>query len=89
VVVPGVALGQVTAPLGVPDLVFADGAGSVRVLSGVVANGRLAGYSIGAAARAPGTFAGVMPQGPLSPADVLVFTGDELLPLVWTGGVLK
>jgi hypothetical protein len=86
---PGVALGRVTAPLGVPDLVFADGSGGLRVLPGVLAGFRLAGFAPGTVARAPGTFAGVVPQGLLAPADVLVFTGEELVPLVWTGSALR
>jgi len=83
------ALGVVTAPHGVPDLVFADGAGNVQVLPGVLVNGRLGGFGPAITARAPGWLAGIVPQGPLSPSDLLVFTGEELLPLVWSGGVLE
>jgi hypothetical protein len=89
VTAPGrAALGVVSPSSGMPVLVFAD-AGGVRVLPGVLVGGRLAGFAPGVTAKAPGVLAGIAPQGAVSAADVLVFTGEELIPLVWTGAVLK
>jgi hypothetical protein len=90
VTAPGRAtLGVVSATSRIPVLVFADG-GGVRVLPAVVVGGKLAAFGPAITGKAPGVVAGIVPQGALAPADVLVFTGEELIPLVWsTGGVLR
>lgn len=92
---PGLpVLAHVTSPAGppaLPDLVFADpnATANVHVLPGVAAGGRLAGFGAPTTARAPGVLAGILSQGSSTRADVLVFTGEELIPLVWSEGALR
>jgi hypothetical protein len=83
------ALGTVLLAHGEPDLVLPSWSGGLYVLSGYASGGRLGGFSISTTALAPGQVAGILPQGPLQRADVLVSTGEELLPLTWSAGVLK
>jgi hypothetical protein len=84
------ALGAVLLPHGEPDLVLPGTDGAIYVLSGFASGGRLGGFSVATSALAPGSVAGLLPQGVAQRANVLVFTGEELLPLTWTAlGVLK
>jgi hypothetical protein len=83
------ATGNVLVPHGEPDLVLPSFTGGIYVLSGNASGGRLASFSVATTALAPGQVAGILPQGPLQRSDVLVFTGEELIPLTWSAGVLK
>lgn len=89
VTAPGPATLATVSPLSpVPALVFSDAAG-VHVLPGTLAAGKLAGFGPGVTGAAPGVFAATLPQGASTGSDVLVFTGEELIPLVWSGSVLR
>ncbi|HEX9242550.1 MAG TPA: VCBS repeat-containing protein, partial [Anaeromyxobacter sp.] len=82
------AMGDVTLRAE-PDLVLPSTVGAIYVLAGNASGGRLASFSLGTSALAPGSVAGIVPQGLGQRSDVLVFTREELLPLVWSAGVLK
>jgi hypothetical protein len=69
-----------------PRLLVTDGAGAVLAYQATLdGQGHVTAFTALQSLHAPGVLAGVAPQGPGLPADVLLRSGGELLPLVHDG----